>query len=148
MSKISHSELLRLWGIQESLLQSYRSIFLSTQSIFISIGTALSIASTKLPVAFWGLLPISFLAIYLLYAWVTITKQRSAAVNYCQAQVILLEEGQEITKPLQKMNAHLGSSSKNSDGEVARAHLQRLPYLFLLLWIVLLSFSTYWYMYR
>ena len=148
MNNISHSELLRLWGIQESLLQTYRSIFLSTQSIFISLGAALALASTEIKQAIYVLLPISFMGIYLLFVWLKVTRQRSAAVNFCQEQVIKLEDGEIITKPLQNMNSHLKSSGANHKGDDTRKKLQSLPYVFLTLWIILLCFSVYWVYFR
>ncbi len=87
------SSFLSLVAHQSSLLQNYRSMFISSQAILVSI------ASLILAIAEKSLLKILIIAFFfiggvaLVYTWKKITDNRKAIVFYCQLQLLRLEKG-------------------------------------------------------
>ncbi len=79
------SELLTRWSVNERLLQSYRSIFISSQSFLLAVGAFL-LNSKELP----GLIFIPIAAIALLiiwYCWHRIVVTRALYVDYYKFQL-------------------------------------------------------------
>ena len=87
------SSFLALVSHQGSLLQNYRSMFISSQAILISI------ASLILAITERSLLKILIIAFFfsfglaLVYTWKKITDNREAIVFYCQLNLLRLEKG-------------------------------------------------------
>lgn len=84
-------ELLSHWSIQETLLQSYRGLFLSSQSIIFSVA-ALVVNSEKPNIlSFLTLLIIGWV---LLAYWVDICTARELDVSFCQMAILQFEKGE------------------------------------------------------
>ena len=85
-----------LWGIQDALLQQYRTIFITMQSIFLAVGTALLQAQSP-----W--IPLGVLTILALvggWLWVTVCLARGTAVYVIQYLGLRFEQGKSIGAPL------------------------------------------------
>ncbi len=78
-------ELLSHWQIQESLLQNYRTLFLTSQSIIFSI------AATN--ISFMSFMAMLVLGWVLIWKWREITNARGLDVTYFQTQLLYLEKG-------------------------------------------------------
>ncbi|MDY6895746.1 MAG: hypothetical protein SVO01_10085 [Thermotogota bacterium] len=87
----TYDQLIALWDIQDSLLQSYRNIFLTSQSIIFAI--AVFITSGSKPYLSFVLLPIG---ICLLWIWYTICRSRGYDVWFFHWQLLKFEDGQPI----------------------------------------------------
>lgn len=87
----TYDQLIAMWGIQDSLLQSYRNIFLTSQSIIFAV--AVFVASGSKPYLSFFLLPIG---IYLLWIWFTICRSRGYDVWFFHWQLLKFEDGQPI----------------------------------------------------
>lgn len=88
-----------LWGIQEALLQQYRTIFITMQSIFIAV--AASVFQRTNP---W--LPMSLLfalAMFTLWLWLSTCNKRGRAVYFCQFLALKAEAGEIIPDPLKTL---------------------------------------------
>lgn len=90
-----YNHVMSVWSIQESLLQSYRNLFLTSESVLISISTF--ICTTKYPGYNFLLIP---LGIFLLFLMKNLTIRRGLGVNYCE--IIL----QQIEKEIYDSNRH------------------------------------------
>jgi hypothetical protein len=88
------TELLTHWQIQENLLQWYRSIFLTSQSILIgfSLNISANESSTengvKVNLLFFS---VWFSGVISLYFWRSVCKNRALDVSYFQNEIITLE---------------------------------------------------------
>lgn len=97
MKEIDYQDLLVLWGNQELLLQTYRTIFIGMQSIFVAIGSYLA-QDEK---AFISLAAITVMAFFALWLWVTICRVRGQSVYLVQYLALKAENGEVINKPLE-----------------------------------------------
>lgn len=70
-----------LWSIQESLLQSYRSIFITIESIFIAV--SITIQGFQIPDPIF-LAPVILIGLYINQVWLEITSRRGLSVNLLQ----------------------------------------------------------------
>lgn len=86
-------ELMDLWSIQESLLQSYRSLFITVQSIIVAVAAVV----TDQP---GSALFLVALGIVLLVAWHQVCRDRAEDVSFAQWLVLQSERGVEIPSPL------------------------------------------------
>ena len=89
-----YDQLLALWSIQESLLQAYRSIFITAESIVIGIAVAIAASS---PIA---ALVLSGLGLLLLWMWHRVCSERALDVSFVQWLIRRAEEGSDVTTPL------------------------------------------------
>jgi len=150
-----YDQLIAMWDIQDSLLQSYRNIFLTSQSIIFAI--AVSVASGSKPYFSLFLLPIG---IYLLWVWFTICQSRGYDIWFFQWQLLKFEKGKQInSKILTNFKEWQGLGIKkqretleNDDlGELllkskVRVKMESyLPCIFGILWLVLTLFIIYHY---
>lgn len=83
-------ELLSHWQIQESLLQNYRTLFLTSQSIIFSIA-----ATNNSLMSFIAMLILGWV---LIQKWLEITYARGLDVTYFQIQLLDLEKGKKTGK--------------------------------------------------
>ncbi len=137
-------ELLRHWEIQERLLQSYRFMFMTSQSVLLTGAALITVQGTPHRLVFLLLLVIGFV---LLYAWVNITHARALDVSYFQMQLMLAEEGQIMDNVLTNFKTwqHLSRAKKQNALDKARLLRSRtrqllqiyVPLFFGLIWIVL-----------
>ena len=80
-----------LWSIQESLLQTYRSIFITLESIFIGISITLQVVNSadvvtgKAAFLLQTIMPpILFVGLYINTAWMKVASTRGLSVHFLQ----------------------------------------------------------------
>lgn len=141
----SNDQLMTLWGIQESLLQSYRSLFISAQSIV--VGFAAAITPTHSPVISIALIS---LGLYILHLWLSVCRSRSHCVSFVQWLIQQSENGEQMESPLcsfkefQRSGMYKGAHVKSAPlfledaNSVTRRRMDHhLPWVFLMLWLFL-----------
>jgi len=137
-------ELLKHWQIQEGLLQSYRTMFLVSQTLVFLVA---AVMTENVPV-FCVLIG---LGLVLLYTGTTIARARGLDVSYFQMQVLKLERNSmqgdfsgTILDEFKQWQNKSQSEKRRILGEF-KLHFSRtrrmmetvLPVTFLILWIVL-----------
>lgn len=88
------SALYSLWSVQDSLLQYYRSMFLTAESLLIAIGSTL--AATQKPLFAW---PIIVVGLILWSTWLIVTWSRARDVRFVQLLLRRSEEGKYVRSP-------------------------------------------------
>lgn len=131
----------RCGGIQDSLLQAYRTIFISMQSVLVAFGTII-VQNKGAIFPLIGLTTRSFFSIWL---WVTICRARGQSVYLTQFLAIKAEAGELVHKPLEILkhfqDGDYPEIQKDSrfialQGGVTRKKMGVwLPRLFLIVWI-------------
>jgi K+ transporter len=91
------AELYTLWSIQDALLQNYRMLFITVQSIFLSVATA--VASSGAP---WASLFIALSGLFIMTKWTTFTRIRGHCVDIAQDMIREAESGKPVIQPLQR----------------------------------------------
>ncbi len=86
-----YDQMLAMWGIQDSLLQSYRSIFITAESVV--FGIAAAITSIKPP----GAIVLTILGLVLLFLWHKVCFSRSVDVSFVQWLLARVEGGADIS---------------------------------------------------
>lgn len=110
-----YDQTLSLWSIQESLLQAYRSIFITAESIIFAIAAA--IASTEPSPA----LMLTFLGYFLLWMWHRVCANRAIDVSFTQWLLARAEEGADVSAPLASLkNFQAGQVITVADRSVSR----------------------------
>jgi hypothetical protein len=138
------NELLSHWQIQESLLQSYRGVFLTSQSIVFAVASILATSvSPNKPV----FILLTTLGLVLLYYWYQLANARGLDVSYFQMMLMKAERNEKLEsiltnfKTWQKLNADDKIRILNEFGlSQSRTRITMeiyLPALFLILWIAL-----------
>ena len=142
-----YDRLVVMWDIQDSLLQSYRNIFLTSQSIIFSI--AVFIASGSQPWFDFFLMPLAF---YLLSLWINLCQRRGYGVWFFQWQILRFESGQSVDLNIfsayrewqalgvKKQRARLENDElgkKLLKGPIRVKMDSVLPYIFCVLWGIL-----------
>lgn len=138
------AEILSHWQIQEKLLQSYRFLFLISQSILFGFASQ----STKEPLIVIVLL---MPALVLLVFWFQIGKSRGLDVSYFQMLLIKNEAGEDTEQILtffkkwQKLSAMEKEKTLKEVGlhkSQTRLKMERyLPIVFVGMWAVLLCIT-------
>lgn len=88
------NELYSLWSIQDSLLQNYRTMFITTESIILSIATAI-VASSQ---SYYSLILVG-LGFILLGIWTTVTQKRARCVTLAQKFILWYEQEKIVAQP-------------------------------------------------
>ena len=137
-------EILNHWQIQDSLLQSYRGLFLTSQSIIFAIASVIATNSNPDKIVFIILL---ILGLILLYLWFNIGRARGLDVSYFQMLLLKDEKGEKISNIMTNFKEWQSKKSKEKiielkefklDKSRTRTTLERdVPILFLFLWIAL-----------
>jgi len=84
---------INLASYQDNLLQNYRLIFISSQTIVISIATLIvSISPEK-----WIIFPLVLIGILLLIIWCSVSGARGFDVSYCHMQLIKIENNEVLS---------------------------------------------------
>jgi hypothetical protein len=137
----TRQEILTHWQIQENLLQSYRLMFLTAQTIIFCA----AVISTSRVLVF---LMLSFLGIMLLVYWVQITTARALDVSYFQMLLMKHEKApgsdpvltnfkawQRLAKiEKEKILSEYGLHKSQTRGKMEK----RIPAIFAALWSVVL----------
>jgi hypothetical protein len=95
------STLYTIWSVQDSLLQSYRSMFLTAESLL--IGLAATIAATPDRQFVW---PLFWLGIAVWGIWVTVTRARARDVRFVQDLLRNSEDGRFVLNPFSTFKAY------------------------------------------
>lgn len=99
----AHARIMSLWGIQESLLQAYRAIFITSQTLFISLAflylpDPTNIEGTKFALVVLALSSSAFLGIgnVMISVWKEVCEARGRAVSCVQAMALIVESGERM----------------------------------------------------
>jgi hypothetical protein len=101
------SSLYSLWSIQDSLLQYYRTMFLTAESLIIAV--AASVSSTATAPA----LMLVFIGLVLLIVWIRVTGSRARDVSFTQELIKWNEAGRYVHSPLTTFKAYQAEWSKS-----------------------------------
>jgi hypothetical protein len=145
-------EVLRHWQIQENLLQGYRLIFLTSQTIIISVASLLVAYREADLLALIVFIVLLTLALTLLDFWRKIAGARALDVSYLQA-ILFHHERFENKESLMREFKSWQKLHRNEKVEFIKNHSiepsatrvimeKRIPELFFLLWIILLGVSS------
>jgi len=148
-NEASVSELVSYWRVQESLLQGYRRLFLTIETILLSVA-ALAVSNSTNNFAL-GVVLVSVLVIgvYSAYLLIPIIQKRGEVVFYWQAKILLLEKGSSVYTPLHEMKEFQKNPNhnfRNTDEYISLSkgkHLTRsklnlhLPLVILLAWLAI-----------
>jgi hypothetical protein len=150
------NNLFSLLQIQENLLQYYRTIFITAQSIIFSLAVAL-VSNNNVIFSFILIMP----GLITLYYWYTICSSRGHDVSFVQ-YIILKVEKKEITEPNSPLTLFKSFQAKkfidviNDKGEaitlkdidneylnLLKSNTRKkmevyLPSMFLIMWIILI----------
>jgi len=131
-----------MWSHQDSTLQAYRSIFLTSESILFAI--AVFTASSSKPWLAFFLVPPGF---SLLWLWHNLCRNKGFDVWFFQWQLLKLEEGQQVSNifgeltrwrditPLEKKNTLENCKlGKQVAEKKVRPKMETLPTVFGILW--------------
>lgn len=139
----SLSELYSLWSIQESLLQQYRVIFITMESIFFAAASA-SVAIGDSAVTFVSLLGLGIVTILL---WRGICAERGKSVYFAQSLILRAEKGEKIYRPTNKIKNMKDKKHKKdinhpmftalTSGYTRNKMEKRLPLYFSVAWAIL-----------
>lgn len=135
-----------LWSIQESLLQSYRLIFITAESVLFAFAT---FVVATMHVSIWVAGPIILLGLGLIPIWIAVCNARARAVTFIHWLIQRYENGEEIEQPYSRFREL--QEDKDLQREVeANADFRRLrnsktrrridrevPILFGIMWLAL-----------
>lgn len=145
-----------LWSSQDDLLQSYRSIFLTTISIFAAISIALSISKERWHIVIFA----SVLGLYTNALWINLTWERGQSVFYLQTLLRRFEREELAGNQVANKDGIFTKLRRfQDDEEFAKSEYEAedfirpdparsglnfgLPCLFLLFWVVLSGSAAY-----
>lgn len=100
--------LLELIMYQDQLLQNYRLIFISSQSILISIALLTLVSEKTIIITSIAYFIFLILGVIFLWYWGSITENRELDVSYCHMQLLKLERN-----PLGQPDKQLTNDEKN-----------------------------------
>lgn len=112
--KFTADNLIALWGIQDSLLQSYRGIFLTSLSILFGAAIVLEETSSS-PLVY----PLSFLGVIICVIWNMTCSYRGESVWFFQYLLLKVESGEEVTEAYSSYKEFPGSG-KYSISDIKR----------------------------
>jgi len=135
-----------LWSIQESLLQSYRRIFITAESVLFGLATFV-VAWTHASI--WIEAPIILLGLGLIPIWMPVCNARARAVTFIHWLIQRYENGEQIEQPYSRFRELQEDPTVQREVE-ADADFRRLrnsktrrridrevPILFGIMWLVL-----------
>lgn len=144
--KFSVSDYISMWGIQDGLLQQYRVIFITMQSVFLSfavtslfsgsnpvpirIGTPLALSPGQL-INEGPLFPVAILAAVAIYVirslWVPLCKARADAVSLAQFLALQVEAGGALEAPVATLKAFQAGNRKDIEANLMFQGLRKSP---------------------
>ena len=148
--------LLELANYQDNLLQTYRNIFIASQTVVISIAT-LIVAFPNLQLKFTFIFQL-IIGTFLIIYWKKITYARGLDVSYCHMQLEKLEEGIHLTpdenlkpfrafkdwqrKKLKEKERTLKSYDREHNRDIFKSYTrkvmsQKLPFIFTIIWVLI-----------
>lgn len=82
-----------LWSVQDTLLQAYRTMFITVQSLLIAVAASIAGFNSRLA---WSLVLVGFV---LLFVWSFVTRARGRDVQFAQSMIRWAESGRRIERP-------------------------------------------------
>ncbi len=143
--KLTTEEVLNHWQIQENLLQTYRVLFVTSQTLVFSVASITVSQNKPDKITFFVLL---CLGLYLLTLWYKICRSRGFDVSYCQKILLDIENNIEHEtfmtnfKKWQKKKrdekVQILSQYETLPESPTRRNMEfKLPFIFALLWLIL-----------
>ncbi len=136
-----------MWGIQDSLLQSYRGIFITAESVVIAIAASVTTSNP------WSAIFLNALGLALLCMWHRVCFNRALDVTFVQWLMARAEEGTNVSAPFKAFKDFQAghtitvagqSVQRNASNDSLRTSMRhsatrqwmevRLPIAFLILW--------------
>lgn len=111
-----YDQILSLWSIQESLLQTYRSIFITAESVIFAIAAAIT-GTTP-----WSALILTFLGYFLLWMWHRVCANRALDVSFTQWLLDRAERGANVSAPLACLKSFQDGQTITIDGRSVCRH--------------------------
>lgn len=136
------SELISIWSVNQSLLQSYRSIFISSQTFLIAVG-AILLETDKPEWLLWFLAVSGWTIIW--WFWFRVVVIRARVADYYKFQIDdnnkaifdnCLEE--EYVKNKEKRDSINNKINKSNWGTTRKKMDLGLPVIFSTIWLALL----------
>lgn len=130
------------WEVNEGLLQSYRSMFVSSQSFLLAFGAIVSERSSFLTML------IVVVGFYMIYGlWKPVVESRRLEVDFHKGQMddssidpgCDLREYKDDEKKREHANKVFGFATNKRSTRIKLDHM--IPCIFALLWLALLAFS-------
>lgn len=141
------------WGVNEGLLQSYRQIHISTQSIFIAIGAILlDYDGTG---SIWMFLILAVVGIFMIWViWYETVRVRALIVDYHKYHYLYLQEKQKEPDGVCSVDEYVKNSAKREktnkklgiekNFRKTRVKIdQYLPGIFTIIWLTLFFFKLF-----
>jgi hypothetical protein len=110
-----------IWAVQDSLLQSYRSSFLTSESLLIGLAVS-GIANQKFA---WLLIGVGTV---LWFVWGLVTRARARDVRFVQELLKKDEEGKRVRNPFSTFKAYQEAWQKNGAYSIQYVD-QEIPFL-------------------
>lgn len=154
----NQNDLLSFWSIQDNLLQTYRILFLTSESILLSISSVvLSMQNTtsenfflqvnKYDIIFFSLF---IIGIIILFFWIKVSKSRGYDVSYIQSLILEYENTGyrfDRKKIMNKLKEWQKRNKKEKEKYLDERNLlksptrsimnKKIPYTFLSIWLLL-----------
>ena len=142
---------LELAMYQDQLLQSYRLIFIASQTILISIAMLLISSNNPLANIFFPYVSLFIIGLILFIIWRNITESRELDVSYCHMQLLKIERKEIIQDEKEKPFDFFKNWQNNShSGKICilnkykqcllssftRKWMKWLPWCYLIIWVV------------
>jgi len=150
------SSLFSLWSIQNSALQSFRTIFIGVETVTLSLAAAVGLLSQ-----YWYLLlPFAVPGSLLAWVWRKVVRNRGYDDSYLRSQIVGLENGEDLSgevlghflrfqkQSLKEKRAELSARTGSAKLEFSRTRTVLdawLPVGFFLSWVFLV---VLYYFYR
>jgi hypothetical protein len=145
--------LAELWSIQESLLQSYRSIFITIESVIFALSAFVTTTQSDFVFAKF---PLMFLGVFLIPIWMCVCHARARAVTFVHWMIQRQEAGESVQLPYscfrqfqmdRKFNGLTVTEDKQfkklSDSKTRKRMDLVVPVIFGLCWLVLLVMQVW-----
>ncbi|HWU98217.1 MAG TPA: hypothetical protein VN114_06870 [Oxalicibacterium sp.] len=127
------------WSINESLLQSYRSIFISSQSFLLAVG---AIVSGKSGVVLYATAAISLVMIWAI--WFPVVRSRHLIVDYYKFGMMdFCDEDEYVNKRDVRDNANRQFKIGTNWRKTRKKLDLYTPILVSLVWVVLVIYEAY-----
>jgi hypothetical protein len=142
------AELVVLWSAQDALLQQYRIVFVTMQSIFVAAGAI----AVEAGASWFPLCVLTGLALLGLWLWVSVCRARGRSVSLLQYLVLAAERGEAVRQPLKILKEFQDGDRSRIARDPAFAALWEsstrrkmdriLPFAFLLGWLLLWTMTV------
>jgi len=144
--------------LQDNLLQNYRLIFITSQSILIPLSALLVLsAEYREGLNLIFILPLIMIGLGMVYLWIKVAKNRGLYVSYWHMKLLKYENGNRNDKPFetfkewqeksqQEKIRELNSFDDALLGSKTRKRMEEwIPSGFIVLWLSILALTIYYF---